>query len=522
VGVLDYELEPYVQVVPPIAAVTQNGAAVPSLLSFKCNNVGTNATGDFEVKLADLTGNRLTTFSDGDEIRIYLRNASDASTTLVFGGIIDFIGYELGTKAVLVLKGKDWSGKFARRVYDADLADQEISITLKAILAQFADIDTTNVSTTTFSPTRVTFQGTNSLSAIQRLVSMVDWRFWISPDKKAYFGPEISFGTTTDVLVHGTTSGNVISINKDQDSTELFNKVSVYGQPASAYATAEDAVSQALYGVREVHVLNDAVQTPADAQTVADAVLAAYKDPRTVYTIKSMLLLDVSLGDQIATTAPRLGLNSTLLEVQEVGYEYGQNGIYTNLTLAEKRPLIPWQVSQLIKQTSAIQTIGAYDSVYTSFPELARGQTIVTTRASYTHTGTDQANRDTFYTVPAGYNLYIHRLQVRWNYLASPTAGGSSQSGLSLNNSYNYPLFLDVRGAKFPSTASSVALPGCMLYQSNDNTSYLTTADYWSGVITNSVLQSGDTIDFKVDTSGSGNCTSTIDLWMDAHLFKTI
>ena len=134
----------------------------------------------------------------------------------------------------------------------------------------------------------------------------------------------------TDTGVTGFIAGTnkLVSMGTDQ----IFNRITVkYGQdyrrtsdPFRYIATAEDAVSQAAYGEKEMIVEAWAIQYDSEAQNLADYLLAQQKDPRYLYKFQSYIAnYDVERGDVLAITDAKYALSSAKGQVVAVRHQPG-------------------------------------------------------------------------------------------------------------------------------------------------------------------------------------------------------
>ena len=129
-------------------------------------------------------------------------------------------------------------------------------------------------------------------------------------------------------------TGFIAGTNKlvSMGTAEIYNLISVkYGEdyrltsdPFQNIATAEDAVSQEAYGEKELEIEAWAIQYNAEAQNLADYLLAQQKDPRYLYKFQSYIAnYDVERGDVLAITDAKWGLSSAKGQVVAIRFQPG-------------------------------------------------------------------------------------------------------------------------------------------------------------------------------------------------------
>jgi hypothetical protein len=114
--------------------------------------------------------------------------------------------------------------------------------------------------------------------------------------------------------------------------SEDYNRDS---NPFRYIATAEDTISQATYGVKELIVQAWAIRNRREAQSLADYQLAQMKDPRYFYSFRSSLPAnyDVERGDILTITDSKWNLLSAKGLVVAISFQAGDTNDRTPFTM---------------------------------------------------------------------------------------------------------------------------------------------------------------------------------------------
>lgn len=117
---------------------------------------------------------------------------------------------------------------------------------------------------------------------------------------------------STDTLHINEGSRSLISASFDSDMTRMRNKITVYGGAYSA--TAEDTVLQVQYDTRFKPMVDNSLDSTAACQEIADALLARWKNPVQVGTVKIKGNLGVRTGDKVPCRIASIILNGEIVD----------------------------------------------------------------------------------------------------------------------------------------------------------------------------------------------------------------
>ena len=187
-----------------------------------------------------------------------------------------------------------------------------------------------------------------------------------------------------DILDHKGSATSVLTLNVDIQMSDLrvsqsypiSNYVVVYGKSEgssrikSCTTSGQDAGSQSTYGIIKTIVSDPKILTQGQANIVADAEVARYKDPVKVYDFE-VLNPNQSLisGDVITLNAPAQGLSSE--EVRIVKIERGRRGNKDYMTLqvtnAAYAKLVKNSNEILAESIKGIRDQQTYDNYQTEY-----------------------------------------------------------------------------------------------------------------------------------------------------------
>ncbi len=177
------------------------------------------------------------------------------------------------------------------------------------------EIDTSNVSNV--ANVSIELKNVTLREAMRRIVDQTKAHFYVSPDKELfYYAPSaipavFSLGEVKDEgsLVFGF---DIMSLTYEEEFATPANKVTVLGALTSDIvrfnATAQDAVSQATYGVLERVIVDERVNSTAEATAVAASHILEFANPRKEGQI-TFWTDGVSVGELLTITAPTYGVN---------------------------------------------------------------------------------------------------------------------------------------------------------------------------------------------------------------------
>ncbi|MHA1867409.1 MAG: XkdQ/YqbQ family protein [Candidatus Heimdallarchaeaceae archaeon] len=203
-----------------------------------------NTTSSFIIEFNNINGQYNDTFNLNEDVEVWADVDTNPATTQIFLGIIENIRFEgVGRKEKVVLTGRDYGAILQDILVSPRIfKDMEASEIVKALMIQNATntgITINNVNSTGTTIEKITFNNICLFDAIKELAEISGYYFYIDTDKDLHFEEreKTSSGLTFD-------NTNIVSANFKQSDSDIFNKVTVYGD-------------RMLTGAREI-------KTPAD------------------------------------------------------------------------------------------------------------------------------------------------------------------------------------------------------------------------------------------------------------------
>ena len=247
-----------------------------------------------------------------------------ANSRPVFQGFIeDFdIQYEPGVQSVVRIDASDAFSVFTNAKLEEFTPDSELAgARINAILdkpevdwpVELREIDPGN----SIMLDNDISEGTSALEYLQLVSSSEFGNLFLSKDGKLVFRERNSIPNTPDIIfsdevVSGDFTGiQFADVNIMYGSENLFNRITLSNAdiiPEEVFA--EDSVSELTYGPRAYSSSGLLTQDPSDLQSLADFLLAIYKEPQyrfetvtvvldTLTTENQDKVLDLEIGDII-------------------------------------------------------------------------------------------------------------------------------------------------------------------------------------------------------------------------------
>jgi len=246
-----------------------------------------NATSNFTVEFHNIAGKYDNTFSLNDEVVVYADLDSVPSTTKLFTGVIENIGYKGSSiKEKLILTGRDYGAVLQdMTVQPIVFKDRDAGEIAKIIVETNAlGIVTTNnvVTLTGTTIDKIGFNHRNIFDALKELAELSEYYFYIDEDKDVHF--EAKAGTSSGKTFDNT---NITDANFTTDDSQIFNKVWVYGDRILTGATETGGI-----GAGSVFTLTD---KPHNSRVFVDSTLQEtggiidMNDPETTSGLKYVL-----------------------------------------------------------------------------------------------------------------------------------------------------------------------------------------------------------------------------------------
>jgi hypothetical protein len=125
------------------------------------------------------------------------------------------------------------------------------------------------------------------------------------------------------------------------DLSSVKNKVRIYGAVIDGVQfiyTAQDTISQGLYGTRVEIIDDENISDETQAKEVGDYWLSHLKDPVTVGEVKGLFLANLFPGQRIWVASPADTINDGLYQIQSYKHEIDFNRSLTTTVNVEKKP----------------------------------------------------------------------------------------------------------------------------------------------------------------------------------------
>jgi len=133
-----------------------------------------------------------------------------------------------------------------------------------------------------------------------------------------------------------------------QDDSTLRNDIIVIGDAVSA--NTNDSTSIDAYGRYAFRYEDTEITDSNDAATLASQILANYKDPKTVGSIKIKGKTGIHTRSQFTLNLPNIGINNQKYEIVQYRHEINNKGFHTIIYFGE----VPWdltrEVANLLKK----------------------------------------------------------------------------------------------------------------------------------------------------------------------------
>ena len=291
---------------------------------------------------------------------------------------------------------------------------------------------------------------------IQDVCTASGFDFWIDANKDWNFFPSGTRQNTSDAIVHGSNLAEVGEFTPD--ITQVRNRIKVSGAVRNniqVFYTAEDAASQALYGVKEEALNDDNITSFQQAKDVGDYELALKKNPPLTGSIKSAYLLGTyNPGQALRVSAP--------IDNLPFGYYYGvgykdeldfTSGNLTTTVFLNKEPR---KISHVLKDSIEQQN---------------------TTNSTYTNPN-DQKNSFDFAYFSSSFGSFSNGATVINNSLYSTISGGIWVSADAIHPARVLPTnitscYLILNGSELQNVTVQVSGNGGTSYQNITNGQYL-------------------------------------------------
>jgi hypothetical protein len=330
---------------------------------YACNNTRSAdiGAGRASFQFLDPTKSLSALISPGDEIEIYLSEQSPLLTAnKVWGGFVDSSSFNVDSKIILEVKGKEYSNNLILNITAATAVANENSFTAvepgTAIIALMntyqVDFTTEGVLTGTASTLTGNYINKTLFDAIKSICDGFGYVFYITLDKDLVVRKleTVVPVPATDYLTY---TDNMRDIKEEYNKELLCNDVIVYGTGAAS-ASKTDANSIAQYGTHAKRIVAPALTTTADCNNFALAYIAAYKDPLLQYRTVSRLVAYSNPLEYIQVTSGKSDVDGQY-QIREISHYYDKKGIRTEMVLSKKISDLTMSLGQLLGRVQAIE-----------------------------------------------------------------------------------------------------------------------------------------------------------------------
>ena len=267
-----------------------------------------NTTSNFQIIMPNQIGQFNDTFNLNDDVTIYADQTTGVPTTKIFRGIIEKLTYKgKGQKETLRLRGRDYGAILQDIIVSPRVfKDIEASKIVETLLIQNitnGQVTWNSVTVTDTTIDRITFNNISVFDAIQRLAELSVFYFFVYEDKDLHFVEKdsISSGFTFD-------NTNITQANFKTDDSEIFNKVTVYGD-RQLTGVREEFVAQA----GSVYTLED---KPSNIVVTGSAATNVILQPGGILSVDNpayesvQYLVDYQLRNVVLTSGAVAGDNT--------------------------------------------------------------------------------------------------------------------------------------------------------------------------------------------------------------------
>jgi len=198
-----------------------------------------NSTSSFIIELDNLNGNFDTAFTLNEDVEIFSDKDVNPATTKIFLGVLEDIKFlSKGQKNIITLSGRDFGAILQDIIVSPRIfVDTEVSSIVNSLMVQNASgtgITLNNVNVTGTTIDKITFNNISIFDALIQLANAAGFYFFVDNNKDLNFiqRDTISSGKTFD-------TSNITKANFKQSDSDIFNKVTVYGDRQLTGVTQE-------------------------------------------------------------------------------------------------------------------------------------------------------------------------------------------------------------------------------------------------------------------------------------------
>jgi hypothetical protein len=327
-----------------------NNVAVSNLISCTNTNKIDVGSGECSMTLSDPDREQFELFEEGDEIQIYMSATKDEANK-VWGGYLDTRSMNFGRGRNLTIKGADYSSRLLSTTFTDTVASSELSTAMAQVLGH-QSLFTWDFETTVGKLVAGEFSEETLYLAIQKFCDVYGYNYNVGLDKVFRMKHSSIVDISPDTITEGV---NISPAGTDESYKEyLCNKVTVLGSGGISQS-ATNAASLAKYGEYSKKITVASLTTSASVLKYAENFVAKYGVPIQCQKLRTPFLPYTLAGDDIAVSAPHLGMEGNY-KVMSITRAFGIGvGFYSEVDLSDMRFNIPRQLGNFERRIRDIE-----------------------------------------------------------------------------------------------------------------------------------------------------------------------
>lgn len=321
------------------------------LVTCEVKDLVTSGIGSFECVIMNGLQEYTSKFSPMAKFRLYMDYASSA-TTLRFLGRVEKPSPQ---NSFVKLTGRSEALFVFEKTINEEFSGVDVGQVIKTLFDTYGEnrYDTSSLNTSTGVTISQNFYGVAFWDAIEKVCTAAGYDCYVPPDLVVRFYERGSVDNATDAI---TDEYNLLNVGEfGSDTQEVKNRFLIYGanvDGAQVVYTANDAASQAKYGVRESPpISNPNIFTISEAKEYADYLIEESRNPPVTGNVRATLLATIRPGERLAISAPLDGLQANKYRVVELTHRIdNQGGAFETEVVVNRR--LPETNQYLRKQTN--------------------------------------------------------------------------------------------------------------------------------------------------------------------------
>ena len=336
---------------------------IANVISIDCtrNSTSENA-GTATIKVMDKDRTIFSNLDESVEIEIFLSEQSPMTyANKVWGGFLDEKKFEIEDSKILIIRASEYAQVLTDNLTSATedagenvFTSEEPGTIIKALMDEYqVEFTTDNVLDGTTSTMTAKFINKSLYECIKQVCDTFNYVFYINLDKDLVVRKASTIVNTpaSDSLEYGN---NIKTISEIRNKQFLVNSIRVFGSSSAVSATASDTTSISTYGTRAIKYAAPSLTTNTDCQNFGDAYIAAWKDPKESFEIKSRLLAYSSPLEYIPLISTPNNIDGQY-QIIQLRHKYSKKGLYSEVTLSHKMTSLSLSLGQLMARLSQVE-----------------------------------------------------------------------------------------------------------------------------------------------------------------------